>query len=90
MFLTKPVIPFAEVGWDYFPYREESPVYTTSGSALGFHLQAGVFIPLKVLKSLKVKLYLRYSRVKTEENDLEVNLGGIEYGMGLVYGLNLF
>ncbi len=90
MFLTKPVIPFAEIGGDYYPYQEESPLYTTSGSALGFHVQTGVLIPLKVIESLKVKLYLRYSRVKTEENDLEVNLGGIEYGLGLVYGLNLF
>lgn len=89
-FVTKPVIPCAEVGWDYLPYKEKSLVHSTSGSAWGFHLQGGILIPVKVLKFTKVKLYLRYSSAKTEENNLKVNLGGIEYGLGIVYGFNLF
>lgn len=90
MFVTKPVIPCAEVGWDYLPYKEKSLVHSTSGRAWGFHLQGGILIPVKVLKFTKVKLYLRYSSARTEENNLEVNLGGIEYGLGIVYGFNLF
>ncbi|MFQ6082975.1 MAG: AMIN domain-containing protein [Candidatus Aminicenantia bacterium] len=90
MFVTKRIIPFAEIGLDHYSYREESTIYTTSGTTSGFHLQGGMFISLPVLKALKVKLYVRYSNAKTMENDLEVNLGGIEYGMGIVYGVNIF
>jgi len=90
LFARKSIFPFAEVGLDYYPYKEECDLHSTSGSAWGFHLKGGILIPLPALSQLKIKLYLRYSKAKTEENNLEVNLGGIDYGLGFVYGFDQF
>jgi len=90
MFVTKRVIPMAEIGVDYYPYKEKSILHSTSGTAWGWHLKGGILFPLNILKSLKGKIYFRYSEAKTIENDLEVNLGGIEYGIGMIYEFNLF
>lgn len=87
---TKVVFPFAEIGLDYFPYKEESVIHSTSGSVWGFHLQGGILVPLKFFKPLNAKIYLRYSTAKKIENDFTVNLGGIEFGLGIVYELDLF
>ena len=90
MFALKRIITFAEIGVDYYPYKEKSALHSTSGTGWGFHLKGGALIPLKILKSLKGKIYFRYSEAKTVENDLEVNLGGFEYGIGIIYELNIF
>jgi hypothetical protein len=90
LLVTKKIFPFAEIGLDYYPYKEESILHSTSGSAWGFHLQGGILITLAKLKSLKPKIYLRYSKVETTENDLTVNLGGIEFGIGFLYEFDLF
>lgn len=90
MVAVKKIITFAEIGVDYYPYKEKSVLHSTSGTAWGFHLKGGVLIPLSILKPLKGKIYFRYSEAKTVENDLEVNLGGIEYGIGIIYELNIF
>jgi len=90
MVAVKRITTFAEIGVDYYPYKEKSALHSTSGTAWGFHLKGGVLIPLSILKPLKGKIYFRYSEAKTVENDLEVNLGGIEYGIGIIYELNIF
>ena len=90
LFAKKRIFPFAEIGLNYYPYKEDSVLHSTSGSAWGFHLKGGILLSLPALKPLKIILYLRYSRAKTEENNLVVNLGGMEYGLGFVYGLDLF
>lgn len=90
MFVTDGIIPFADIGVDYYPYEEKSILHSTSGTVWGFHLKGGILIPLNILRSLKGKIYFRYSEAETVENDFEVNLGGIEYGIGIVYEFNLF
>jgi len=90
MFVTKGIIPFAEIGSDYYSYKEKSLLHSTSGTAWGFHLKGGILIPSKILRSLKLKLFIGYSKAKTINNNLEVNLGGTEYGVGIVYGFDLF
>ncbi|MFB0565079.1 MAG: hypothetical protein ACETWK_05305 [Candidatus Aminicenantaceae bacterium] len=89
LFVTEIIIPFAELGVDYHFYREESTLHTTSGSALGFHGQCGMFIPLPGIESLQLKLYMRYSRAETTKNELKAELGGFEYGIGLAFGFNI-
>ena len=83
--------PFGGIGIDYIVYKEILPedfmVASTGGSHLGFHVQAGVYYD--VLPALSFKAQLRYIWSKTTENDIEVNLGGIEYGLGIIYRFNL-
>lgn len=90
MFVTKGIIPFAEIGIDNYSYKEESILHSTSGTTWGFHLKGGILIPLKVFIPIKARLYLRYSQAETIEDNIEVNLGGIEYGIGIIYEFDVF
>jgi len=71
-------------------YREESDLQTTSGSTLGLRLAGGLaFQPLPAVP-LRLKLVLGWTKAKTTENGLPVELGGPEYGLALLYGFRLF
>jgi opacity protein-like surface antigen len=83
--------PFVGIGIDYIVYKETYPedfiVASVGGSDLGFHAQAGTYID--VLKSLSIKVHIKYNLAETTEDVVTVNLGGIEYGIGLVFRFNL-
>jgi len=89
LFQTKYVIPFIGVGADWFNYSEKSVLADSSGSASGYHFQAGVFIVIPGRDYLRVKLYYKFTRVTATENEIEVQLGGPEYGIGVSYGFNI-
>jgi hypothetical protein len=83
--------PFVGAGLDYVVYKEIYPedfiIESVGGSTLGFHGQAGTYID--VLSNLSFKVHAKYSFAKTTENEVEVNLGGFEFGAGLVFRFNL-
>jgi opacity protein-like surface antigen len=83
--------PFVGAGIDYVVYKEILPedfmVESVGGSTLGFHLQGGTYFNL--LPNLSLKVQIKYLWAKTTENEIEVNLGGIKYGAGLVFRFNL-
>lgn len=83
-------VPWIEVGADYVSYTETSDLRSTSGSTLGYHLQAGFYLETPGLESLKIKISIRHSKAPTEENGIRIDLGGVEYGIGLALGINLF
>lgn len=83
--------PFAGAGIDYTVYKErypeDFPIDSVGGSDLGFHIQAGSYF--NVIPSLAVKLHIKYNIARTTEGDVGVNLGGVEYGICLIYMFNL-
>ena len=85
---TKYVIPFVGYGGDWYSYKETSALADTSGSASGDHFQGGLFIIIPGMENLRLKLYYKYTRVTATENEIEVDLGGPEYGFGVSYGFN--
>jgi hypothetical protein len=92
LFQTKYAIFFAGGGIDFYSYKEESPLYGTVGSisnsASGSHFQAGVYLIPPTIEFLRIKLYYKFTKVKALENEIEVELGGNEYGVGLCFGFN--
>lgn len=92
LFQTKYAILFAGGGIDFYSYKEESSLYGTDGSisnsASGSHFQAGVYLIPPTIEFLRIKLYYKFTKVKALENDIEVELGGNEYGVGLCFGFN--
>jgi hypothetical protein len=40
------------------------------------------------IEFLRIKLYYKFTKVKALENEIEVELGGNEYGVGLCFGFN--
>jgi len=91
---TKYVIFFLGMGADYYRYKEESDLYPApgyvSGSATGGHIQAGIYFVFPKMSSLRAKAYYKLTRVLTTENEIEANLGGQEFGLGLSFGFSIF
>ncbi len=83
--------PFAGAGIDYIVYKEILPeeyvIGSVGGSDLGFHLQGGTYF--NVLPSLSFKVHLKYLWSTADVDGIEVNLGGVEYGAGLIFRFNL-
>ncbi|MBM3293340.1 MAG: hypothetical protein FJY82_02320 [Candidatus Aminicenantes bacterium] len=77
------------LGGDLAFYREESGLGTTSGSTLGFHIAGGLALhPWKTVP-VRFKLFLRWTKAGTTENGIPAELGGPEYGLGVLYGFRL-
>lgn len=83
--------PFIGPGLDYVVYKEtypaDFPVESSEGSMLGFHIQGGTYID--IFDSLAGKVYFKYNFAKTTKEDVKVNLGGVEWGVGLVFRFDL-
>lgn len=83
--------PFAGFGMDYISYKEIFPESfafpSVGGSKMGYHLQTGIYIHM--IPALSGKLMVKYNSAKTVDNNLELNLGGMEYGIGLIFHFNL-
>jgi hypothetical protein len=88
LFQTKYIIPFIGAGGDWYHYKEESAIATTSGWARGYHFQGGLYIVVPGADFLRVKLYYKYTKVTATANEISVKLGGPEYGVGLSFGFN--
>lgn len=92
-YLIKPakLTPFFGWGLDYYSYKETLPegfvVQSVGGYDLGYHVQGGVY--LRLTPGLFAKVLFKYNVAKTEENGIEVDLGGVEYALGLIYRFNL-
>jgi len=90
LFKIKDFFPFASIGLDYYNYKEKCVIQNTSGSTTGYHFQAGIYYQIPKFTPIKIKLYMKYTKAKAKENNFEVDLGGTELGINLVYGFNLF
>jgi len=79
--------PFVGAGIDYVVYKEYLPedymIESVGGSELGFHVQGGTYFD--PLPYLSLKIHVKYLWCTATENEVEVNLGGVEYGAGLVF-----
>lgn len=91
MFLLNRFSPFLGAGVDYIAYQEnypeEYPFASIDGSTLGFHVQGGSYI--RITQALAAKVLLKYNFAKETRDDLEIQLGGLLLGVGLIYRFNL-
>jgi hypothetical protein len=82
--------PFIGAGIDYIVYKEILPedymIGSVGGSDLGFHIQGGTYYD--ALPYLSLKIHAKYLWSKADVDGLEVNLGGVEYGAGLIFRFN--
>jgi len=78
---------FLGPGFDYVTYKETYtetfPINSVEGDDTGFHIAGGGYC--NFLPSISIKAYFRYCAVATEPEGFRVNLGGTEWGLGLVY-----
>jgi len=90
LFNTKYVIPFVELGLGFYSYREESDIHDTSGSTIAWRMGCGSYIKIPKLKFLKLIVYLKKAKAIAVEDKIEIDVGGLELGIGFVIGFNLF
>jgi len=83
--------PFIGPGIDYIVYKEtypeDFPFESLEGSTVGFHIYAGTYYDFT--PSLAAKIGLKYNIANTTKNDIEINLGGVEWTVGLVFRFGL-
>jgi len=78
---------FLGPGIEYVTYRETYvetfPIDSAQGSQTGLHLTGGGYVHLT--SGLSLKGYFKYCRVKTDRPGFRINLGGTEWGLGILY-----
>lgn len=70
-------------GLNYYQYKESNPLGDVSKGGLGYGGKIGSYV--KVTRGLLIDLYVDYSYCKMKPADFEINIGGIEAGIGLGY-----
>jgi hypothetical protein len=90
VFKVNILAPFLGAGVDYITYQENYPegfpFTSIDGSTLGFHIQGGSYF--RITDALAAKLLLKYNFAKETRDDLEIQLGGLQLGVGLIYRFN--
>ena len=82
--------PFAGFGFDYYSYKEECPALkTTQGGKMGYHIEIGGSLKIPNLERVEIRGYLKYSTVNTQKDNIKVELGGTEFGMGIFYRFSI-
>lgn len=83
-------IPWSEIGLDYYHYKESATITTTVGWALGYHITGGIYFEIPKASFIKLLIYAKHTKAMAQEENIKVNLGGFEYGLGLSLGFNLY
>jgi hypothetical protein len=66
-------------------YEEASALQTTSDTASGFHVDGGMILQIPSFPLAALKLYARWSKAVVTMTDFDVDLGGTEYGVSLLF-----
>ena len=74
---------YAGAGLNYYQYKESNPLGHVSKGGLGYIGKIGSYV--KVTGGLLFDLYVNYSYCKLKPADFEINIGGIEAGVGIGY-----
>ena len=74
---------YVGAGLNYYQYKESNPLGDVSKGGLGYIGKIGSYV--KVTGGLLVDLYVNYSYCKIKPADFEINIGGIEAGVGIGY-----
>jgi hypothetical protein len=75
--------PYLGAGADIYFYHEDNPIGTTLNHAGGYHVTGGTYLRFSRSIPLMLDLKLKYTWAKASESDLRIQLGGIEYAVGL-------
>ena len=74
---------YAGAGLNYYQYKESNPLGDVSKGGLGYIGKIGSYV--NVAGGFLIDLYVNYSYCKLKPADFEINIGGIEAGVGIGY-----
>jgi hypothetical protein len=75
--------PFAGGGADFYFYYENNPIATTMNVVSGYHLLGGLYVQFGKDSPLRLFGLAKYTRLTAREGEVQVELGGLEYGGGI-------
>jgi len=78
---TGAISGYTAAGANYYRFKESNPIGDVRKGGVGFEGRAGVLI--KIVRGLLVDLNIGYSYCKMKPADFDINIGGIEAGVGL-------
>lgn len=77
--------PYLGGGLDFYLYYEDNPIGTVLNSTNGYHVSAGAYLRFSRSFPMMVNFRLKYTSAKTQQDSIETQLGGFEYGLGLAF-----
>ena len=77
------LLPYAGGGADFYFYYENNPIATTMNIVSGYHVLAGLYLQFGKNSPLRLNGRIKFTRAKAREGEIEVELGGLEYGGGI-------
>jgi hypothetical protein len=78
------LMPYLGGGADFYFYYESNAIAKTMNIVSGVHLLTGLYIQIGRNSPLRLNGRIKFTRLKAREGEIEVELGGFEYGAGLV------
>lgn len=79
------VNPYAGAGADFYFYYEDNPIGTVLNYANGFHLLGGAYLRFSRSVPLLINVKLKYTLAEAEQEAIKLQLGGLEYAVGLAF-----
>ncbi len=83
VFPSQIILPYIGLGGDVYFYYENNLIGTVLNMAKGYHVLGGAYLQLGKKIPLMLNVKLKYTSAKANEKDLSLQLGGLEYGLGL-------
>lgn len=77
--------PYLGAGLDFYFFYEENPIGTVLNHTNGFHIAGGTYIRFSKSVPVLLNLRLKYTSAKAEQDSIQIQLGGFEYGAGVTY-----
>jgi hypothetical protein len=77
--------PYFGVGLDFYFFYEDNPIGTVLNYTNGFHFTGGSYFRFAESIPVLLNARLKYTWAKADENLNEVQLGGLEYCLGLAF-----
>jgi len=74
---------YAGAGLAYNVYKEENPIGESSKNGIGLVINSGLLV--FVLEGLFLDGYVNYSYCKLKPANVDINIGGLETGLGIGY-----
>jgi hypothetical protein len=78
------LMPYLGGGADFYFYYESNEIAKTMNIVSGVHFLTGIYISLGRNSPVRLNGRIKFTRLKAREGEIEVELGGLEYGAGLV------
>lgn len=80
-----PITPYVGGGIDFHFYFETNPIGNVADYSTGYNFQGGTYFHFSKNFPVLINLKIKYSKANKMVNNLKIELGGIEYGVGLAF-----